>query len=81
MFTFQDSLKIEDVTKECENSKNLIPKLEANIPKLQKILLEEERVLEEMKESSKGNMTSLDSSYLEILFGCINKVDILPSYE
>lgn len=81
LLTFQDSLKIEDVTKECENSTNIIPKLEENIPKLQKLLLDEEKVLEEMKENSKGNMTSLDSYYLEILFGCVNKVDILPSYE
>lgn len=58
---FQDSSKIEDVSKECENSKNLIPKLEENIPKLQKLLLDEEKVLEEMKENSKGNIISLDS--------------------
>lgn len=81
LFTFQDSLKIEDMTKECENSTNLIPKLEENIPKLQKLLFDEEKVLEEMKENSKGNMTSLDSYYLKFLFGCVNKVDILPSYE
>jgi hypothetical protein len=32
----------------------LIPKLEDNIPKLQKLLLEEERMLEEVVENSKG---------------------------
>lgn len=58
---FQDSLKIEDMTKDCENSRNLIPKLEDNIPKLQKLLADDEKVLEEMKENSKGIMASLDS--------------------
>jgi structural maintenance of chromosome 4 len=37
--------------KECENSTNLIPKLEENIPKLQKFLLDEEKVLEEIKDN------------------------------
>jgi structural maintenance of chromosome 4 len=32
----------------------MIPKLEDNIPKLQKLLLDEEKVLEEITESSKG---------------------------
>ncbi|KAJ6371344.1 hypothetical protein OIU77_001780 [Salix suchowensis] len=49
----KDSSKIDDLTKECENSENLIPKLEDNIPKLQKLLLEEERILEEVVENSK----------------------------
>ncbi|KAL3567974.1 hypothetical protein D5086_030625 [Populus alba] len=49
----KDSSKIDDLTKECENSANLIPKLEDNIPKLQKLLLEEERMLEEVVENSK----------------------------
>lgn len=35
---------------------NLIPKLEEDIPKLQKTLLEEERILDEIKENSKGKM-------------------------
>ena len=53
-FPFQDSTKINDLEKECENSKNLIPELEESIPKLQKLLLDEEKVLEEIKENSKG---------------------------
>uniref|UniRef100_A0A2N9FRR7 Structural maintenance of chromosomes protein n=1 Tax=Fagus sylvatica TaxID=28930 RepID=A0A2N9FRR7_FAGSY len=48
----KDSSKINDLEKECEDSKNLIPELEENIPKLQKILLDEEKVLEEIKENS-----------------------------
>ncbi|XP_059670338.1 structural maintenance of chromosomes protein 4-like [Cornus florida] len=49
----KDSSKINDITKECEKSTNLIPQLEEKIPKLQKLLLDEEKVLEEIKENSK----------------------------
>ena len=51
----QDSSKIDNLTKECEVSTNMIPKLEDSIPKLQKLLLDEEKVLEEIKENSKGD--------------------------
>lgn len=54
LFLFQDSLKFEALVKEDEDSTNLIPKLENNIPKLQKLLLDEDKVLEEITESSKG---------------------------
>lgn len=50
----QDSSKISDLTKESEDSRILIPKLQENIPKLQKVLLDEERALEEIKEKAKG---------------------------
>lgn len=50
----QDSSKIDDLTKECELSTNQIPKLEENIPKLQKLLLDEEKLLEQIKEKAKG---------------------------
>lgn len=53
----QDSSKISDLTKECEDSRNLIPKLEENIPKLQKVLVDEEKALEEIKEKAKGVFT------------------------
>lgn len=53
-FSLQDSAKITDITKECEESTNLIPRLEEEIPKLQKILLDEEKVLEEIREKAKG---------------------------
>lgn len=54
VFEFQDSSKVEALVKECEESTNMIPKLEDTIPKLQKLLLDEDKVLEEIKESSKG---------------------------
>ena len=50
----QDSSKIGDMTKESEDSSNLIPKLQENIPKLQKVLLDEEKKLEEIKAIAKG---------------------------
>ncbi|KAI9120379.1 hypothetical protein K1719_007412 [Acacia pycnantha] len=50
----KDSSKIESLVKECEESTNMIPKLEDAIPKLQKSLLDEEKVLEEIKGSSKA---------------------------
>lgn len=40
-----------------EESSNLIPQLEAEIPKLQKRLNEEEKVLEQIKASSRGDVS------------------------
>lgn len=69
LFLFQDSLKFEALVKESEDSNDLIPKLEDNIPKLQKLLLDEEKVLEEITESSKGGALSFfTSSILEVAF-------------
>lgn len=65
-FLFQDSSKVEALVKECEESTNMIPKLEDTIPKLQKMLLDEEKVLEEIKESSKGEVLSF--SFPRIFF-------------
>ncbi|QCD78444.1 structural maintenance of chromosome 4 [Vigna unguiculata] len=42
----QDLSKIEAFMKEDEESTDLIPKLEDNIPKLQKLLLDEEKILD-----------------------------------
>ncbi|KAG1363309.1 putative Structural maintenance of chromosomes protein 4 [Cocos nucifera] len=39
--------------KEYEKSSNLIPNLEQEIPKVQQLLMDEEKILEELKESSK----------------------------
>ncbi|CAK9163731.1 unnamed protein product [Ilex paraguariensis] len=50
----KDSIKITEIRKECEESTNLIPQLEEDIPKLQKLFLDEEKFLEEIKENSKG---------------------------
>ncbi|KAL3378731.1 hypothetical protein AABB24_004580 [Solanum stoloniferum] len=49
----KDSRKIADTTNECEESANLIPKLEKDIPSLQQLLVGEEKFLEEIKENSK----------------------------
>jgi len=47
----------------------MIPKLEDNIAKLQKSLTDEERVLEEITESSKGGPLSfLITDMLEVAF-------------
>ncbi|KAI4297611.1 hypothetical protein L6164_037495 [Bauhinia variegata] len=54
----KDSTKVEALLKEYDESKNLIPKLEDSIPKLQKLLLDEEKILEEIKESSNGRVLS-----------------------
>ncbi|XP_074317799.1 structural maintenance of chromosomes protein 4 [Silene latifolia] len=50
----KDAAKITDFTRATENAAILIPKLEGEIPELQKCLLDEEKVLEEIKERSKG---------------------------
>ncbi|KAL9427326.1 hypothetical protein AB3S75_029505 [Citrus x aurantiifolia] len=49
----KDSSKIDDLTKECEHAMNQIPNLEENIPKLQMLLLDEEKLLEQIKENAK----------------------------
>ena len=55
----QDVAKIEGSTKEIEESTNLIPQLEEEIPKLQERFNQEEKVLERIKESSRGNFVLL----------------------
>ncbi|XP_022149786.1 structural maintenance of chromosomes protein 4 [Momordica charantia] len=49
----KDSTKIDDLRKECEESTSLIPKLEESIPQFQKLLSDEEKILEEIQENSK----------------------------
>ncbi|XP_058224074.1 structural maintenance of chromosomes protein 4-like isoform X2 [Rhododendron vialii] len=49
----KDSSKIDDITKDCADSTNMFPQLEEDIPKLQNLLSEQEKVLEEIKENSK----------------------------
>ncbi|KAK4393111.1 Structural maintenance of chromosomes protein 4 [Sesamum angolense] len=61
----KDSTKITDLTKECEESTNLIPCLEEDIPKLQKLLVEEEKILEEIKENSKAETEVFRSELAE----------------
>ncbi|GAB2234374.1 hypothetical protein Drorol1_Dr00003624 [Drosera rotundifolia] len=50
----KDTTKINEITKECEEATNLIPKLEADSPVLQDLLLDEEKVLEAIKKDCKG---------------------------
>lgn len=49
--------KRDESTKDMEESSNLIPQLEEKIPKLQELLNEEEKVLERIKESSRGEVS------------------------
>lgn len=55
MFFLQDASKLDESMKDIDESSNLIPKLEGEIPKLQQLLLAEEKLLEEIKESSRGD--------------------------
>jgi len=48
----------------------LIPKLEDNIPKLQKLLLDEEKILDEITEISKGGLLSFLLIYLQYIGKC-----------
>ncbi|KAL6537567.1 hypothetical protein OROMI_026101 [Orobanche minor] len=50
-----DATKIVDHTKECEDSVIEIPKLEEKIGQLQTLLVNEEKILEEIEENSKGH--------------------------
>ncbi|PWA91971.1 structural maintenance of chromosome 3 [Artemisia annua] len=50
----KDTAKITEITRQSEESTDLIPKLEEDIPKLQKQLLDEDKILEEILESSKA---------------------------
>ena len=65
---FQDVAKIEGSTKEIEESSNLIPQLEEEIPKLQERFNQEEKVLEQIKESSRGDNFSLQGFPFSPLF-------------
>lgn len=51
----KDVLKINNISKECEESTNLILKLDKDIPQLRTLLSNEEKVIEEIKEKSKGS--------------------------
>ncbi|XP_043714593.1 structural maintenance of chromosomes protein 4-like [Telopea speciosissima] len=62
----KDSSKIEEILKECEDSTTWIPKLEEGVPKLQQCLLDEEKVLEEIKESAKVKTESYRSELVEV---------------
>lgn len=61
-----------DITKDADESTNLIPQLEAEIPKLQKILIDEEKILDEIMENSKGVVSSFSMflSQYSLGLGC-----------
>ncbi|XP_047162412.1 structural maintenance of chromosomes protein 4 [Vigna umbellata] len=62
----KDSSKIEALIKEGEESTDLIPKLEDNIPRLQKLLLDEEKILDEITESSKVETETYRSELAQV---------------
>ncbi|GER48317.1 structural maintenance of chromosomes protein [Striga asiatica] len=62
----KDANKIADLTKECEESTNLIPQLEGDTPKLQKLLVDEEKILEEIKENAKAETEVFRSKLAEV---------------
>ncbi|XP_060192773.1 structural maintenance of chromosomes protein 4-like [Lycium barbarum] len=62
----KDSRKITDTTNECEESTNLIPKLEEDIPRLQQILVDEEKILEQIKENSKVETEAFRSELADV---------------
>lgn len=53
-------MKIDDLTKESETSTDLIPKLEEKILELQRLLQDQEKILEDIKENYKGNLISFE---------------------
>ncbi|XP_058082082.1 structural maintenance of chromosomes protein 4 isoform X2 [Magnolia sinica] len=62
----KDLSKIEEIVKQNEESTNLIPKLEGEVPKLQQLLLNEEKVLEDIKEHSKEETERYRSELAEV---------------
>ncbi|XP_066381588.1 structural maintenance of chromosomes protein 4-like [Miscanthus floridulus] len=62
----KDTSKRDEKTKEMEESSNLIPQLEAEIPKLQERLNEEEKVLEQIKASSREETERLRAELTQV---------------
>ncbi|MED6209911.1 hypothetical protein PIB30_059212 [Stylosanthes scabra] len=62
----KDSAKHNALEKEDENSTDLMTKLEDNIPKLQQLLLDEEKILEEIIDSSKVETENFRSELAKI---------------
>ncbi|QCD77066.1 structural maintenance of chromosome 4 [Vigna unguiculata] len=63
----KDSSKIEALMKKGEESTDLIPKLEDNILKLQKLLLDEEKILDEITKSSKVENLMVNIAFTIVL--------------
>ncbi|XP_057769491.1 structural maintenance of chromosomes protein 4-like [Salvia miltiorrhiza] len=62
----RDATKIANLTKECENSVIEIPKLEEQICQLQKLLVNEEKILEEIEENSKAETEVFRSELADV---------------
>ncbi|XP_042019712.1 structural maintenance of chromosomes protein 4-like [Salvia splendens] len=62
----RDVTKIADYTKECEDSVIEIPKLEEQICQLQKQLVNEEKILEEIEETSKAETEVFRSELADV---------------
>ncbi|XP_066363089.1 structural maintenance of chromosomes protein 4-like [Miscanthus floridulus] len=62
----KDTSKRDEKTKEMEESSNLIPQLEAEIPKLQERFNEEEKVLEQIKASSREETERLRAELTQV---------------
>ncbi|KAH6791155.1 structural maintenance of chromosome 3 [Perilla frutescens var. frutescens] len=62
----KDSTKIADHTKECEDAVIEIPKLEERIQQLQKSLVDEEKILEEIEENSKAETEVFRSQLADV---------------
>ncbi|KAL1538699.1 Structural maintenance of chromosomes protein 4 [Salvia divinorum] len=62
----RDATKIADYTKECEDSVIEIPKLEEQICQLQKQLVNEETILEEVEETSKAETEVFRSELADV---------------
>ncbi|CAA7406929.1 unnamed protein product [Spirodela intermedia] len=62
----KDSSRVEEIQKECEESTDLIPRLQEEMPKLQQLLLDEESILEGIKEDSKVETKKLRSELVNV---------------
>ncbi|XP_031491407.1 structural maintenance of chromosomes protein 4 [Nymphaea colorata] len=82
----KDSSKIDEIHKETEEANILIPKHEQEISQLQQTLMEEEKILEEIKELSKVDTEKYRMELTEVraqlepwekqLIGCKGRLDV-----
>ncbi|CAA6669949.1 unnamed protein product [Spirodela intermedia] len=62
----KDSSRVEEIQKECEESTDLIPRLQEEMPKLQQLLLDEESILEELRKTQKKLRSELVNVHKEL---------------
>lgn len=85
----KDTAKIQDTEKESEISTSAIPELEKDVVKLSEKLIDEEKVLEKIKESSKGEIEKHREQLVAVraelepwekqLIDCQGKLDLASS--